>query len=56
MSKQKIAIPKQYDDLIISLRTATAEEWSLKKDDTVNDDSLDALRLLCIPIKFGVKT
>ena len=55
MSKQKIAIPKEYELLIIALRTATAEEWSLKKDETVNSDSLDALRMLCIPIKFGVR-
>jgi hypothetical protein len=55
ISKAKIAIPKEYELLITSLRTATAEEWNLKKDETVNSDSLDALRMLCIPIKFGVR-
>lgn len=55
MSKNKIAIPKQYDLLITALRTCVAEEWSMKKDECVNSDSLDALRLLCVPIKFGVR-
>ena len=46
LSKGCIAIPKEYDKLITSLRTAQATEWNLNKEDTVNDDSLDALRLL----------
>ena len=46
LSKGMIAIPKQYDKLITALRTAQATEWNLDKENTVNDDSLDALRLL----------
>ena len=36
---------RKYDKLIISLRTAQANELSLDKDHTVHDDLLDALRL-----------
>jgi hypothetical protein len=36
---------KQYDKLITSLRTAYAREYSLDKDQTSYNDSLDALRL-----------
>ena len=36
---------KEYDKLIISLRTAQAREYSLDKDQTSYDDLLDALRL-----------
>ena len=46
LSRGMIAIPKEFDKLIISLRTAQATEWNLNKEDTVNDDSLDALRCL----------
>jgi hypothetical protein len=46
LSKGCLAIPKEYDKLITSLRTATATEWDLNKDDTVNDDSLDAIRCM----------
>jgi hypothetical protein len=45
VSKQYLAIDPKYDKLIISLRTAYAEELSLKKDQTSYDDLLDALRL-----------
>lgn len=55
MSLGKIAIPKKYDRLIIALRTAWATEWDLNKDETVNDDDLDTLRLLLKHIKFGKK-
>ena len=40
-----LAIPEQYEKLIISLRTAQAKEYSLKKEQTSYDDLLDALRL-----------
>ena len=40
VSDNKIAIPKKYDRLITSLRTAQAEDYNLKKEDTVNDDDL----------------
>jgi len=46
MSRGMIAIPRRYDKLITSLRTATAVEWDLKKEETTYDDSLDSLRCL----------
>jgi len=53
VSKEYIAIPKEFDKLIISLRTAYANEYSLDKEQTSYSDSLDALRLSCkmYPIK-----
>ena len=47
INKEYLAIPKDYDKLIISLRTAYANEYSLDKEQTSYDDSLDALRLSC---------
>ena len=47
VSKGYLAIPQQYDKLIISLRTAWANELSLDKEQTSYSDSLDALRLSC---------
>jgi len=46
ISKGMIAIPKEYDHLITALRTATATDFDLDKEDTVDDDHLDSLRLL----------
>ena len=40
-----IAIPDKYDKLILSLRTATVNEYSLDKEATSYDDLFDALRL-----------
>jgi hypothetical protein len=40
-----LAIPEKYEKLIISLRTAQANEYSLDKDQTSYNDLLDALRL-----------
>jgi len=53
INKEYLAIPKEFDKLIISLRTAYANEDSLDKEQTSYDDSLDALRLACkmSPIK-----
>ena len=53
INKEYLAIPKEYDMLIISLRTAYAYEYSLDKEQTSYSDSLDALRLSCemYPIK-----
>jgi hypothetical protein len=39
-----IAIPQIYEKLIISLRTAQANEYSLDKEKTSYDDLLEALR------------
>lgn len=40
-----LAIPEKYDKLIVSLRTAQTNEYSLHKEQTSYDDLLDALRL-----------
>jgi hypothetical protein len=40
-----LAIPQEYEKLIISLRTAQAKEDSLDKEQTSYVDLLDALRL-----------
>ena len=39
------SIPKKYNELITSLRTAYATELDLDKKQTSYDDLLDALRL-----------
>ena len=39
------SIPEKYEQLIISLRTAWAEELSLKKEQTSYDNLFNALRL-----------
>jgi len=44
VSKGYLAIPEKYDRLITSLRTATAKEYSLDKEQTSCADLLDALR------------
>ena len=45
ITKEYLAIPERYNELIISMRTAFAQELSLDKKQTSYDDSLDALRL-----------
>ena len=45
INKEYLAIPKQFEKLITSLRTAYAREYSFDKDETSYDDLLDALRL-----------
>ena len=55
VSAGKIAIPKKYDRLITAMRTAQATEYNLDKENTTYDDDLDDLRLMTIPIKFGVR-
>jgi hypothetical protein len=47
INKEYLCIPKQHFKLIISLRTAYANEYSLDKEQTSYSDSLDALRLSC---------
>ena len=47
VSKEYLAIPKDFDKLIISLRTAYAKEYSLDKEQTSYSDSIDGLRLAC---------
>jgi hypothetical protein len=45
INKEYLAIPRKYDKLILSLRTAIANEYSLDKDATNYNDLLDSLRL-----------
>ena len=47
VNKEYLAIPEQFDKLIISLRTAYANEYSLDKTQSSYSDTLDALRLVC---------
>ena len=47
ISKEYLCITQDFDKLIISLRTAYANELSLDKEWTSYSDSLDALRLGC---------
>jgi len=44
-----IAIPSQFQDLVVALRTATAEEWKLSKPDSSHNDLLDSL-LMCLSV------
>jgi hypothetical protein len=53
VNKEYLAIPEQFDKLIISLRTAYAKEYSLDKEQTSYSDSLDALRLACKMYKMN---
>lgn len=45
VNKEYLAIPDKFDKLIVSLRTATANEYSLDREQISYDDLLDALRL-----------
>ncbi len=45
VNKAYLAIPSKYDKLIISLRTAYANELTLDKEQTSHNDLLDSLRL-----------
>ena len=53
INKEYLAIPKEFDKLIISLRTAYANELSLDKEKTSYSDSIDALRLACKMYKMN---
>jgi hypothetical protein len=53
VNKEYLAIPKAHDKLIISLRTAYANEYSLDKEQTSYSDSIDALRLACKMYKMN---
>jgi hypothetical protein len=48
-----LAIPEKYEKLIISLRTAQANEYSLDKQNTSYDDLLDPLILSLKGYKIG---
>ncbi len=49
--KHRLAIPRKYQKLVNSLRTAWAEGFDLDKDQTMDDDHLDAVRLLLSGVK-----
>lgn len=53
VNKEYLAIPEQFDKLIISLRTAYANEYSLDKEQSSYSDSIDALRLACKMYKMN---
>ena len=53
VSKEYLAIGKEHDKLLVSLRTAWAQELSLDKEQTSYNDSLDALRLACKMYKMN---
>ena len=44
-NEEHMAIPEKFDKLILSLKTAVVNEYSLDKEATSCDDLLDALRL-----------
>jgi hypothetical protein len=48
-----LAIPNEFEKVIISLRTAYAKEYSLDKEQSSYNDSLDALRLACKMYKMN---
>jgi hypothetical protein len=52
VSKGYLAIPEKYDKLLISLRTAYANELALDKEATSYNDLLDALRLALKGFEF----
>ena len=53
LNKEYLAIPEQFDKLMISFRTAYAKEYSLDKEQTSYSDSIDALRLACKMCKMN---
>jgi hypothetical protein len=53
INKEYLAIPQEFDKLIISLSTAYAKEYSLDKEQTSYNDSLDVLRLACKMYKMN---
>jgi hypothetical protein len=53
INKEYLAIPNQFDKLVISLRTGYAKEYSLDKEQSSYSDSLDVLRLECKMYKMN---
>ena len=56
-SNGALAVPSKFDKLIVAMRTAQVddEDWDLNKDDTVNDDHLDAARLMTFGINYNAE-
>jgi hypothetical protein len=53
VNKEYLCVPKQHDKLIVSPRTAYANEYSLDKEESSYNDWLDALRLACKMYKMN---
>jgi hypothetical protein len=56
VNKEYLAIPEKFDKLTVGLRTAYAKEYSLDKEQTSYDDSIDALRLSLKGYKINKKS
>jgi hypothetical protein len=52
ISNQYLCIPQSMDKVIISLKSAVANEYSLDKTQSSYNDTLDALRLAIRPFNF----
>jgi hypothetical protein len=53
VNKEFLAIPEQFDKLILSHRTAYPKSTSLNKELSSYNDLLDALRLACKMYKMN---
>jgi len=52
VSNEYLCIPEAMEKVIISLKSAVANEYSLHKTQSSYNDTLDALRLACRPFHF----
>ena len=52
VSNEYLCIPESMEKVIISLKSAVANEYSLDKTQSSYNDTLDALRLACRPFHF----
>jgi hypothetical protein len=52
ISNEYLAIPESMEKVIISLKSAVANEYSLDKSQSSYNDTLDSLRLACRPFHF----
>lgn len=52
ISSEYLCIPESMEKVIISLKSAVANEYSLDKSQSSYNDTLDALRLACKPFNF----
>jgi hypothetical protein len=52
VSNEYLCIPQSMEKVIISLKSAIANEYSLDKNQSSYNDTLDALRLACRPFHF----
>lgn len=52
ISNEYLCIPESMEKVIISLKSAVANEYSLDKSQSSYNDTLDALRLVVKPYRF----